>query len=166
MARRNLFRLDDEHPFTGGHMLAAVLTFFGVIIAVNVVMAVAATGTFPGLIVKSSYVASQNYNQVLASARTQADTGWTLELEAQDGFLAAKFVGHDGALRRDLEVTAVAGRPSTTRHDRLVELAETADGYRAAEILPEGVWQIDVEARLRGETVFREVRRISVRSGA
>ena len=34
---RDFFRLDDDHPFTGRHMLAVVLLFFGTIIAVNIV---------------------------------------------------------------------------------------------------------------------------------
>jgi nitrogen fixation protein FixH len=160
---RGFFRLDDEHPFTGWHMLAAVIAFFGVVIAVNVVMAVAATGTFPGLVVKNSYVASQNYNALLANARAQTEAGWRLELDAPEGILAARLRGGDGALRRDLDVTAVAGRPSTTRHDSLIALAETADGYRASEALPPGLWEVEVEARHRGELVFREVRRVTVR---
>ena len=72
LALRDFFRLDDQHPFTGRHMLAVVCTFFGVVIAVNVVMAIAATGTFPGLVVANSYVASQGYNELLAAARAQA----------------------------------------------------------------------------------------------
>lgn len=162
MAVRDFFRLDDDHPFTGRHMLALVLAFFGTVIAVNVVMAVAATGSFPGLVVKNSYVASQNYNALLQSARAQADSGWTLELGAPGGLLAARFVSGDGALSRDLEVTAIAGRPSTTRYDRTIEFAETAGGYRAVDALQPGLWEIDVEARHRGELVFREVRRLTV----
>ena len=67
---RNPFRLDDDHPFTGRHMLAVVFAFFAAIIAVNLVMAFLATGTFPGLVVKNSYVASQGYNQRLAETRS------------------------------------------------------------------------------------------------
>ena len=66
---RNPFRLDDEHPFTGRHMLAVVFAFFGTIITVNLVMAFLATGTFPGLVVKNSYIASQHYNERLAETR-------------------------------------------------------------------------------------------------
>ena len=165
MAARDFLRIDDDHPFTGWHMLAVVFTFFGVIIAVNGLMAAAATGTFPGLIVKNSYVASQNYNDVLARARAQSEAGWSLELAAPGGLIAVRILDDFGAVRRDLEVTAFAGRPSSTRYDRLIELAEAADSYRPADMLPAGQWQVDVEARFRGELVFREVRRVSVRSG-
>lgn len=161
---RGFFHLDDEHPFTGWHMLAAVLAFFGVVIAVNIVMAVAATGTFPGLVVKNSYVASQNYNVLLANARAQAEAGWRLDLDAPGGVLAARLLDGDGMLSRDLDVTAVAGRPSTTRHDSLIALAETADGYRAVDALSPGLWEVEVEARHGGELVFREVRRVTVRA--
>ncbi|HUG61276.1 MAG TPA: FixH family protein, partial [Methylomirabilota bacterium] len=155
MAHRRFFRLDDDHPFTGWHMLAIVFTFFGVIIAVNGLMAVAAIGTFPGLIVKNSYVASQNYNEVLASARAQSEAGWRMQIDAPGGVLAGRLVDADGALRRDLAVTAIAGRPSSTRYDRLIELAETVDGYRAVDELPAGIWQVDVEATHGGAVVFR-----------
>ncbi|CAN5652759.1 hypothetical protein BH11ACT8_BH11ACT8_25200 [soil metagenome] len=73
---RNPFRLDDEHPFTGRHMLAVVFAFFGTVITVNFVMAYLATGTFPGLVVENSYVASQNYNQSLADTRALAGATW------------------------------------------------------------------------------------------
>jgi nitrogen fixation protein FixH len=163
---RGLLRFDDDHPFTGGHMLGLVLAFFGVVIAVNVAMAVAATGSFPGLVVKNSYVASQTYNDVLASARAQAEAGWTLEVAAPGGVLSVRLLDDQGKLRRHLEVTAVAGRPSSTRHDRLLRLAEVAEGYRAADPLPAGQWQIDVEGRFRGDLVYREVRRLTVRPGS
>ena len=49
-------------PLTGKHVLAITLVAFGVIIGVNVLMAVKAVGTFPGLEVANSYVASQDFD--------------------------------------------------------------------------------------------------------
>ena len=48
---------------TGRHVLVITLCAFGTIIAVNVFMAVMAVGTFPGLEVKNSYVASQTFDR-------------------------------------------------------------------------------------------------------
>jgi nitrogen fixation protein FixH len=146
-------------------MLAVVFLFFGVIIAVNVVLAVAASGTFPGLVVRNSYVASQGYNQLLTSARVQTEAGWRLELEAADGLLNVRLANRDGRVEHYLVVTALAGRPSSSREDRTIEFSDGADGYRAAEALSPGLWEIDVEARRGGELVFRETRRAYVRPG-
>src|SRR5687768_10998939 len=63
-------------PFTGRHMAAIICTFFGVVIAVNMLMAVLATRTFGGTVVDNSYVASQKFNGWLAQARAQQSLGW------------------------------------------------------------------------------------------
>ena len=47
------------------HALAMFVAAFGVIIAVNLVLAYNAVKTFPGLEVKNSYVASQEFNERL-----------------------------------------------------------------------------------------------------
>ena len=119
------FRLDDDHPFTGRHMMAVVLVFFGTIIGVNIAMVVAATGTFPGLVVANSYVASQHFNERIADTRAQADAGWKSELKAPGGILTFKLLNRGGFAERRLAVTAFAGRPSTTREDRPIELLDT-----------------------------------------
>jgi nitrogen fixation protein FixH len=166
MRIRDLLRLDDDHPFTGKHMLLVVLLFFGTIIAVNIAMIVAATGTFPGLVVKNSYVASQHYNELLESARLQDKAGWQVELAAPDGAITFRLAGSDGVARRRLHVTALAGRPSSTLEDRFFELVEGSDGYTAAEKLPAGLWDVDIEARAGDELIFREQRRLHVKRAA
>lgn len=165
MSVRDFFRIDDTHPFTGRHMLAVVLAFFGVIISVNAVMAVAATGTFSGVIVKNSYVASQNYNRLKAEAAALPGASWSLDVAAPDGLLAVGLVDDDGALKRDLDVRVAAGRPSSIAEDRMLDLRETADGYHADDALAPGQWLIEVAAWRGGDLVFREQRRVFVRAG-
>jgi hypothetical protein len=63
--------------FTGGHMLALMLAFFGTVVAVNFVMATLAVRTFGGTVVDNSYVPSQHYNHWLDQARAQRALGWT-----------------------------------------------------------------------------------------
>jgi nitrogen fixation protein FixH len=157
------FRLNDENPFTGWHMLAVVLVFFGTIISVNVVMAVAATGTFPGLVVKNSYVASQHYDELLAKAEAQERAGWHYDF-ALDGGLIRVGLSRDGTTpARGLSVIAHVGRPSTTREDRMLELASTQDGaYASSEALAPGLWEVDIEAVRRGEIVFRRTQEVFV----
>jgi nitrogen fixation protein FixH len=165
MGIRHFLRPDDEHPFTGRHMLALVLLFFGTVIAVNIVMAVAATGTFPGLVVENSYVASQHYNETLAEERAREQAGWRADVAAPDGVIAVRIVDRDGQPLRSLAVTVTAGRPSTTQEDRTFDLVADGSGYRAAEALPEGLWDLAVEARDDGRLVYGTRQRLQVRGG-
>jgi nitrogen fixation protein FixH len=162
---RHPFHFDDDHPFTGRHMLAVVLLFFGTVIAVNIVMAAVATGTFPGLVVRNGYVASQSYSRLLAEAQAQAEAGWRMALAAPGGVISLRLADRDGTALRRLEVKAAAGRPSTAGQDRTMLLLEEADGYRATEALPPGQWEVTVEARRDGERVFAARRRIHVSAG-
>jgi nitrogen fixation protein FixH len=162
---RDFFRLDDDHPFTGRHMLAVVLLFFGTIVGVNMVMVISATGTFPGLVVRNSYVASQAFNKTLAEAKVQAEAGWRMALDVDDGAIAVRLLDRDGAPLRRLAVTAAAGRPSTTGEDRSFVLVEDGDAYRAAEALPPGVWDVAIEAHADGARIFGARERIQVGGG-
>ncbi|HET9398451.1 MAG TPA: FixH family protein [Sphingomicrobium sp.] len=65
--------------FSGRHMTAILVAFFGVVIAVNFTMALFATRTFGGVVVENSYVASQKYNGWLDAARRQEQLGWAIE---------------------------------------------------------------------------------------
>jgi len=159
------FRVDDDHPLTGWHALALVGAFFAVIVSVNIVMALYATRTFPGLVVKNSYVASQNYNETLAAARAQAASGLAGEIGQEGGIVAFRIAGPDGAAIHSLTVRAHVGRPANTRQDIELELIEAGDGYRAPGPLAPGRWEVDIEARRAGELVYRDRRTIFVPRG-
>ena len=88
-----------------------------------------------------------------------------MELSAPNGVLTFRLSDRDGAPQRKLTVTALVGRPSSTQEDRVVELSEGADAYAAAEALPPGSWEIDIEARRADELIFREHRRLYVKPG-
>jgi len=162
------FRVDDENPLTGWHALAIVCLFFGTIIAVNIAMAVAATTTFPGLVVENSYVASQHYDELLAKAHAQDKAGWHYGLKVADGGVVRVSLSRDGTLpSRGLNVSAHVGRPSTTREDRFIDFAETVDGdYLSAEELPPGLWEVDLEARRGDDLLFRRTQEVFVKERA
>ena len=61
---------------TGRHVLAIAVASFGVIIGVNVLLAVNAVSTFPGLEVENSYVASQTFD---VERKAQEALGWFAE---------------------------------------------------------------------------------------
>ncbi len=58
--------------FTGWHMLGIMVAFFGVIIAVNITMAYKAVSSWSGLVVKNTYVASQEFNDKAETGKEQA----------------------------------------------------------------------------------------------
>src|SRR3546814_2526847 len=71
-----------QKRFTGRHAAMILVAFFGVVIAVNIVMASFALSTFGGTVVDNSYVASQHYNQWLARADAQRSEEHTSELQS------------------------------------------------------------------------------------
>jgi len=143
-------------PFTGRHMAAILIAFFGVVIAVNVVMARLATSTFGGVVVENSYVASQNFNQWLGEARQERALGWSSVMaRGEDGALAVTLRGAAGRPLAGVQVTAVAEHPLGLRDDLNLVFNETAPGhYRAS--LPAGRWRIKLLVRQRG-AIWRTV---------
>lgn len=80
--------------FTGWHMLAIMVAFFGVVIGVNVWMARLASQTFTGEVVQNGYVGSQNFNRWLDEAAREKGLGWSAEVARQaDGRLAVTVTG-------------------------------------------------------------------------
>ena len=56
-----------QRAFTGRHMAAIMVAFFGVVIVVNLLNARLASSTFGGEVVENSYVASQDFNRWLVA---------------------------------------------------------------------------------------------------
>jgi nitrogen fixation protein FixH len=150
--------------FTGRHMLAVVVLFFGVIIGVNLVMAFAATSTFPGLVVENSYVASQHYDELLEKAHEQEMAGWQPQLSSAGDKLRFSLADAGGNPVSALDVGAHVGRPSTTQEDRSIAFRSVGTGaYEAIDPLPPGLWEVDLEASRDGAVVFRQTQEIFVK---
>lgn len=138
-------------PFTGRHMWLIMLAFFGVVIAVNVTMAVYATTTFGGKVVDNSYVATQRFNGWLEQARAQERLGWseTVRLGPERHVeldLAARNAPLLGAT-----ISASARHPVGREDDIALALRETAPGrYRSDRPLPPGRWQVHVTIQAQG----------------
>ena len=96
-----------SRPLTGRKVFVIAASAFAVIIAVNVAMAVLAVGTFPGLEVKNSYVASQDFDR---ERTAQLGLGWELEPTYSDGYLTLTFRGADGQPAEVVKLTATVGR--------------------------------------------------------
>ena len=112
-----------EREFTGKHALIVFVSAFAIIIGVNLVLAFSAVKTFPGLEVKNSYVASQEFD---VRKDAQEALGWTVRAEAASGQLRLSFTDKAGNPVEVSELKAVLGRATHVKED--VEPAFTFDG--------------------------------------
>jgi nitrogen fixation protein FixH len=130
-----------SRPFTGRHMLAAMLGFFGLIIAVNFTMAWFASRTFGGTVVDNSYVASQKFNGWLQESREQARLGWTpaLALNASRHPVLTVVIG--GTAQPGFTATGSAHHPLGRAADVPLAFDAGANGELIGRTpLPPGRW--------------------------
>jgi nitrogen fixation protein FixH len=136
-----------SQAFTGVHMWLLALGFFGVIISVNIGMAVVASRSWTGLVVDNSYVASQEFEEKRLAHEAQRAAGWQAILTYAPGL--AKLVIVDGA-RAPIELGDVSiklNRPVGGHDDKVVALERApTGGYEATVDLPPGVWNATVTA--------------------
>ena len=139
----------------GRHVGAMFVGGFGIIIAVNMTLAVNAVRTFPGLEVKNSYVASQSFD---ARRRAQEGLGWRSEAAYREGLLSLSLTGPDGrpAPVRDLSVHV--GRPTEARDDMALALV---DGAARVDLGP-GLWRVDVEGTAPDGTLYQRALELEV----
>ncbi len=140
----------SARPFTGRHMALVMTGFFGVVIAVNILLANLAVSTFSGTVVENSYVASQEFNGWLGAAKADKALGWHMAI-AREGAGTVRFTLSDasGHLLTGAAVRAQADHPLGARAAVVMTPREVAPGiYEAA--LPAGRWHVGMEVRARG----------------
>ncbi|MGP3697794.1 FixH family protein [Rhodobacter sp. NSM] len=140
---------------TGRKVLAITLGAFGVIIAVNLVMAFKAISTFPGLEVDNPYVASQTFD---ADRSAQQALGWALtadyDEDAQE--ITLRFTGADGRPAAVDTLDVLVGRTTEARDDRRPDFVLRDGAFRATQDLTRGKWMLRVEATSTSGTRFRQ----------
>lgn len=135
---------DKKRELTGRGVLAIALGAFAVILAANLTMVFAATGSFPGLVAKNSWVASQTFN--IRAAEREA-LGWSAAIDFEDDVLTLTMTDRSGAPISGLEATALVGRPVDARTDALVPLRYESGVYVAPLELARGAWRVEIDAR-------------------
>jgi len=142
--------------FTGWHMLAIMLSFFGLVIMVNLVMASNAIATFGGVVVSNSYVASQRYNGWLKAAADQKALGWhaTPSVDATGRLHIAARDAAGQPLNARIVVTA--RHPLGRMPDRRVVLVRKGADYIASDGLPSGRWLLHIELTANGHRAHFE----------
>ncbi len=142
-------------PLTGRKVLTSTVAFFAVVIAVNVVLANRAIGTFPGLEVQNSYVASQTFD---AERAAQEGLGWTLatEYDAAEDALRLAFTDAQGLPAAVKDLRVLVGRTTEANEDQNPSFTRELGVFVAPLQLGQGKWMLHVEATDANGTVFRQ----------
>ena len=140
---------------TGRHVLFAMLTFFGIVIAVNVAFVHFALDSWTGLTDHDSYRTGLSWNRTLERDAAQKALGWSTDVETR---LAEPDVAGGGrAFEVTLTIRDRAGHPVTglvfageARHpvleadDRPLSFADAGAGvYKGSAVLPSAAdWEL------------------------
>ena len=152
---------------TGRHVLIWMVMFFGVIIAVNLTLAYFATGTWTGLVVENSYVASQHFNEDLERAEKQKALGWQHEFSLNGQQIMFTLKDKNGRLVPLDSVKIHAGHPAAEFSDRIIDLNKVVGGnYQASNDLPPGEWNIEIRALAADGTDWKVRYRSTIREKA
>ena len=158
-----------EKKFTGKHFLISILSFFGVIIGMNIAFVYFATNTWTGLSKENAYVDGLNYNQTIEAAKIQEELNWqsSLELVSQGAQKMISFTLQDqnNLNLSGFDVTVKIGRPTLQGYDQTLVLAESSRGqYEAVIDLPlKGQWHASLSATSPNGTPFQLEKRFFVK---
>ncbi|MER9662633.1 FixH family protein [Mesorhizobium sp. M0159] len=156
-----------SREFTGRHMLAIILAFFGVVIAVNLTMATLANTSWTGLVVENTYVASQQFNRKAEEGRAQAALGWTGKLTIAWGEVRYGVTDAAGKGVPLHGVKVLFRHPAYEKEDESITLAAASGQEFAVQHMPrDGVWIVEIDADAGLARPFHDVRRIMISDGA
>jgi nitrogen fixation protein FixH len=155
MTPLSMARETDMREITGKHVLAFTVGAFGVIIAVNLLMAYKAISTFPGLEVANSYVASQTFD---AERAAQVALNWQMlpEYDQAAKKLRLTFTDAEGLPVQLSALEVLVGRTTESSNDSAPQFARMAGVYVASADLGPGKWMMHVTAHAPDGTLFRQ----------
>ncbi|MEY8840954.1 FixH family protein [Cribrihabitans sp. XS_ASV171] len=142
-----------ERQLTGRHAAMIFIGAFGVIITVNLALAYNAVATFPGLEVKNSYVASQQFDE---RRDAQQALGWTVRADATGGLVILSITDARGNPVEVEQLHAVVGRATHVKEDMEPDFHFDGKAYVAPAELGDGNWNIRMKARAEDGTEFSQ----------
>jgi nitrogen fixation protein FixH len=152
-----------EFVFTGWHMWGLAIAFFGVIISVNVLLAVVSATSWTGMVVPDSYVAGQTYEAERVAHDAQQAAGWRADLTYEAGIARLHIVDGDNHPVDLGSVTLQVNRPVGGHEDQVLQLTQKAVGdYEATFHLAPGLWEAQVTAPETTKGPFTSVTRFVV----
>lgn len=153
-----------ERQFTGWHMLASLIAFFGVIVSVNLTLAYFASSTWSGLVVANGYVASQSFGDDLARARAQEARGWQVGMSHAGERVRITFADAARQKITGLSISGILRRPASARYDTSITFSDIGAGvYSAPANLSPGVWEVEIEASGEGIGTYHKTFRFVVK---
>jgi nitrogen fixation protein FixH len=151
--------------FTGWHMLALAMAFFGVVISVNILLAVVSARSWTGMVVEDSYVAGQQFETARKAHDAQEMAGWKPTFDYASGTARLTIVDASGQSLDIGDVSVLINRPVGGHEDQVLALTRQSDGTYAAPLaLPVGAWDATVSADKTTLGPFRLERRFYVRN--
>lgn len=151
----------------GWHVLAMLLAFFGVTIAVNVVFTTYALSTFSGEDVSKPYLRGLEYNKTLAARAEQAKLNWSASIDvvradSSGTDVTVVVTGANGEALSALDVSATLRRPTDARLDRTLTLTAIGEGRYRVRIddLAAGQWDVIARVGVTEAPVFEAERRV------
>ncbi|MDE2446911.1 MAG: FixH family protein [Alphaproteobacteria bacterium] len=143
-------------PITGKHIAWMFIAFFGVIFAVNILMAVIAVKSWTGLVVENSYLASQQFNADVQALRKSEALGLSHVLHYANGKLLLTVTGANGQPLNTPAVKISIGRPVDNGEDQTLTATATADhAFIAETTLGSGVWTGELSAKMPDGQTWR-----------
>ena len=153
-----------QKQFTGRHMLASLVAFFGVILGVNLSLVYFASSTFSGLVVANGYVASQSFGSDLARAKAQEALGWNVAMSHATDRVRLTFADAGQQKLSGLSVTGKLSRPAAQRFDQTLTFTNSgAGGYSAPAQLTPGLWEVEIDATGHDAPGYRKIFRFVVK---
>lgn len=147
---------DGGKPLTGRKVFAIFAGAFALIIGVNLFMAWSAIGTFPGLEVENSYVASQSFD---AEREAQEALGWTVAAALEGGdAVTLTILAPGGQPARVEAIEGTIGRSTQRTDDQLLAFVRNDLGAYVAPITPldAGKWDLRFVATAANGVPFRQ----------
>ncbi|MGB7317013.1 MAG: FixH family protein [Planktotalea sp.] len=145
--------MTDSKPLTGRGVFIIFASAFGVIIAVNLALAYNAVRTFPGLEVKNSYVASQEFD---IRRLAQESLAWTVQANAEDGLVMLDIRDAEGKPVQVAHLDAIVGRATHVKDDLTPAFAFDGRSYVARATLGAGNWNVRMKAVAVDGTEFSQ----------
>jgi nitrogen fixation protein FixH len=146
-----------KRTLTGWHVFGIFAGCFAVIIGVNLTLAFQAVSTFPGLVTKNSYVASQRFD---ADRAAQNALAWNVSAEIADQVLTLRVLDRDGVAFEPAVVKATLGRATHVAEDVTPAFVWDGTALVADVDVPAGYWTLWLNMTAEDGTEFR--RRIPI----
>lgn len=156
-------RAAEPFRLTGLHVLAMIVGFFVIVVAVDMGFATMALTTFPGEVSATAYEDGLAYDKTLAARARQAALGWVVEVATPGapGRVRVRLTDAAGAGLEGLSLTGVLQRPATLAGARKLRFRPLGQGVYAAEApVAAGAWDLAVTARNTHGASFDAERRI------